>query len=104
MITSLNALRELAAEEVEILVQRKEEVEMAVVRIGGQSFMGGNYWDFTPECHGGFHYELAKLKGRWDSPETLVEVLSAFLKDNGAKVVHVIEQEVGSPTHDPSEV
>lgn len=103
MITSLEKLREIASEEVTILVQREEEVEMAVVRVANQSFMGGNYWDFTPECHGGFHYELAKLKGRWDSPETLVDVLRAFLIENGSKVVHVIEKEVGSSANNHSE-
>jgi hypothetical protein len=92
VVNSLQQLSDLAADGVAVLVQRDPRVKMASVSVAGQSFMGGNYWDFKPECHGGFHYELAALHGRWSSPQGLADILATFLTTKGATNVKIIEE------------
>lgn len=91
-IRSLRDLKKLASNGVVILIQRDSKVNMASVSVGGRNFMDGNFWDFKPECHGGFHYHLAERHGRWTSTKGLVEVLKTFLEANGATNVTVIEE------------
>ncbi|MCZ7861533.1 hypothetical protein O9X98_08985 [Agrobacterium salinitolerans] len=91
-IRSLKELAELAVDGVVILVQRDLKIEMASVSVGGRPFMEGNFWDFKPECHGGFHYRLAKLHGGWMSSRGLVAAIKSFLEAKGATRVIVQEE------------
>ena len=92
MIRSMQELADLASDGVKIFLRRDPKVKMASVSVAGQSFMGGNYWDFKPECHGGFHYELAALHGRWSSAQGLADILATFLTTKGATNVKIIEE------------
>jgi hypothetical protein len=91
-ITTLEQLEGLVEDAVVILVQRDPTVKMASVSVAAQGFMSGNYWDFKPECHGGFHYELAALHGRWASAQGLTDILATFLTTKGAKSEKIIEE------------
>lgn len=92
MFNSLQQLENLATDGVKIHVQRDPKVKMASVSVAAQTFMSGNYWDFKPECHGGFHYELAALHGRWSSAQGLADILATFLTTKGATNVKIIEE------------
>ncbi len=92
MIKSLQHLSDLACDGGTILLQRDPKVKMATVSVAGQCFMAGNYWDFKPECHGGFHYDLADLFGNWTTPQGLADILATFLTTEGATNVKVIEE------------
>lgn len=74
----------MATDGVTILIERDPNVEVASVSVDGRGFMGGKYWNFEPECHGGFHNELAKLHGTWHSAEGLADVIATFLVTKGA--------------------
>lgn len=91
-ITSLKQLSELAEDGVTILVQRDATVNMACVEVAGRTFMEGNYWDFKPECCGGFHYVLAKSHGRWSSAQGLADILATYLVTKGATNVRIVEE------------
>ncbi|MNU29075.1 hypothetical protein D3C71_175220 [compost metagenome] len=91
-ITSLQQLSDLVDDGVTVLVRRDPKVEMASVIVSGECFMSGNFWDFKPECHGGFHYDLAELHGRWNSAQSLADILATFLTTKGATNVQVIEE------------
>jgi hypothetical protein len=88
----MQELAYLAFDGVSILLNRDPKAKMASVSVAGHSFMDGNYWAFKPECHGGFHYDLARLHGNWSSAEGLAEVLATFLTTEGATNVKIINE------------
>lgn len=92
MIRTMQELADLAVDGVTILLLRDPKVKMASVTVAGQSFMSGNYWDFKPECHGSFHYDLAKLHGKWSSAEGLADILATFLTTRGSTNVKIINE------------
>jgi hypothetical protein len=92
-IASMRQLRELAADGATILVKRDLKLKMASIWVAGRSFMGGSFWDFKPECHGGYHYELARTHGKWMSPRGLAETIRRFLMDHGATNVTIVDEE-----------
>jgi hypothetical protein len=91
-IRSLDELAVLAVDGVVLTRQVDRSAKMASISVGGRRFMDGNFWDFKPECHGGFHYELAKRHGKWMSSQGLVEAIKAFLEARGASGVTVCEE------------
>jgi NADPH:quinone reductase and related Zn-dependent oxidoreductases len=93
MISSLEQLADLASDGVTILVERDPKVKTAFVSVSGKIVMAGNYWDFTPECHGGYHYQLAELHGRWTTAAALADRLATFLVTKGATMVSIEEKE-----------
>lgn len=88
----MQELADLACDGVQVILRRDPKVKMASVSVAGHPFMGGNFWDFKPECHGGFHYELAGLHGRWSSARGLADILAAFLTTKGATDVKIIDE------------
>lgn len=47
--------------------------------------MHGNYWDFHPECHGGWFYSLAKRNFQFFTEKGLAEILQKELILAGSK-------------------
>lgn len=92
MIQSLDDLSKLATDDVVVLVKRDARLRMVSIVVAGHHFMSGNSWDFRPECHGGFHYDLASLHGTWMSSTGLVASITAFLEAEGATKVTVVEE------------
>jgi hypothetical protein len=95
----MQELADLTCDGAKVILKRDPKVKMASVSVAGQSFMSCNYWDFKPECHGGFHYELAALHGRWSSPQGLADILATFLTTKGATNVKIIEETGDWATH-----
>lgn len=83
-ITSLNDLEALADSGAVVTVRRDAKAQMASIDVNGHPFMSGNFWDFKPECHGGFHYDLARIHGRWSTPDALAGVIRTYLEAAGA--------------------
>lgn len=91
-IKSLEDLKGLAAEDVVIVVKRDPKTKMASVLVAGHCFMNGNFWDFRPECHGGFHYDLARLHGAWLTSRDLAETIRRCLEAEGATSVAIVDE------------
>ena len=92
-IKSLEELRGLASEDAVIVVKRDPKTRMASVLVAGHLFMHGNSWDCHPECHGGFHYDLARLHGAWLSSRGLAETIMRCLYAEGATSVAIVDEE-----------
>jgi hypothetical protein len=88
----MKQLKDLASDGVAIVVKRDSNVEMASIRVGDQHFMDGDFWDFKPECHWGFHYKLAKLHGTWMSSRGLAETIKRCLEAEGATDVTIVDE------------
>ena len=80
------ALRKMLVADSDNIVHviRDEDCEMARVRVNETHVMEGNYWDFHPGCHGGWHKDLAKRYGDFNRPWMMAEAIAKAIKDIGA--------------------
>lgn len=74
-----------------ILIELDQSCRMARVSVNGLYVMEGNYGDFYPGCHGGWHYDLAEKFGNYRSARSMAQTLQEAVIAMGAETC-VIEE------------
>lgn len=83
MAQTLDGFIELLGPDPIVIIERDEMRRMARITVSGHHAMGGNFWDFYPGCHGGWHYELAERFGGYSGPEGMAISLQQAIVASG---------------------
>lgn len=88
-IDHMNDLIAFKGKNVTILLGFDKSVRMATISIDDFVVMSGNFDDFYPGCHGGWHYVLATETFSYLTPRGMAEALQEALTSRGAKSVAI---------------
>lgn len=89
----MNDLIAFKGKDVTILLGFDISVRMATISIDDFVVMSGNFDDFYPGCHGGWHYELASETFSYLTPRGMAQALQAALTSRGAMSVTIEDLE-----------
>lgn len=92
-INHLNDLKAFEGKDITIHKMVDQDVRMVTIKIDDVFIMSGNFGDFYPGCHGGWHYELEKETFSWFNQNGMAEALEKALIKRGAKSVKIERSE-----------